>query len=61
MKALNAKGCGTWSRKEIDDLLPFAARYGAKGLAWIQVKDGEMKGPIVKFFSEEELAELKAA
>lgn len=59
VKALNAKGCGTWSRKEIDDLLPFAARYGAKGLAWIQVKDGEWKGPIVKFFSEEEIAVLK--
>jgi len=59
VKALNAKGCGTWSRKEIDDLLPFAARYGAKGLAWIQVKDGEMRGPIVKFFTEEELAELR--
>ena len=39
-------------------LLPFAARYGAKGLAWIQVKDGEMKGPIVKFFNEEEIAAL---
>ncbi|MEI7025291.1 aspartate--tRNA ligase [Paenibacillus sp. y28] len=59
IKAINAKGCGGWSRKEIDDLLPFAQRYGAKGLAWIQVKDGEMKGPIVKFFSEEELAALK--
>ncbi len=59
VKALNAKGCASWSRKEIDDLLPFAARYGAKGLAWIQVKDGEMKGPIVKFFTEEELAALK--
>jgi aspartyl-tRNA synthetase len=58
VKALNAKGCGTWSRKEIDDLLPFAARYGAKGLAWIQVKDGEFKGPIVKFFSETEIASL---
>jgi aspartyl-tRNA synthetase len=58
VKALNAKGCGTWSRKEIDDLLPFAARYGAKGLAWIQVKDGEFKGPIVKFFNEVEIAAL---
>ncbi|MDR6555411.1 aspartate--tRNA ligase [Paenibacillus qinlingensis] len=58
VKALNAKGCGTWSRKEIDDLLPFAARYGAKGLAWIQVKDGEFKGPIVKFFNEAEIASL---
>lgn len=60
VKALNAKGCGTWSRKEIDDLLPFAARYGAKGLAWIQVKDGEFKGPIVKFFNEAEIAALTA-
>jgi aspartyl-tRNA synthetase len=60
VKALNAKGCGTWSRKEIDDLAPFAARYGAKGLAWIQVKDGEFKGPIVKFFSAEEIEAVKA-
>lgn len=59
VKALNAKGCGTWSRKDIDDLAPFAARYGAKGLAWIQVKDGEFKGPIVKFFNEEEIAALR--
>ncbi|MFC5447206.1 aspartate--tRNA ligase [Paenibacillus aestuarii] len=59
VKALNAKGCGTWSRKDIDDLGPFAARYGAKGLAWIQVKDGEFKGPIVKFFNETEIAALR--
>ncbi len=59
VRALNAKGCGTWSRKEIDDLGPFAARYGAKGLAWIQVKDGEFKGPIVKFFKDIEIQQLK--
>lgn len=59
VKVLNAKGCASWSRKEIDDLGPFAARYGAKGLAWVQCKDGEMKGPIVKFFTEDELAALK--
>ncbi|MEY4480112.1 MAG: hypothetical protein RLZZ267_790 [Bacillota bacterium] len=59
VKALNAKGCGVWSRKEIDDLGSYAARYGAKGLAWIQVKDGEFKGPIVKFFSEAEIAIVK--
>ncbi|MNI10635.1 Aspartate--tRNA ligase [compost metagenome] len=59
VKVLNAKGCGTWSRKEIDDLGPFAARYGAKGLAWIQVKDGEFKGPIVKFFTPEEIEAVK--
>lgn len=59
VKVLNAKGCGTWSRKEIDDLGVFAARYGAKGLAWIQVKDGEFKGPIVKFFTPEEIEAIK--
>lgn len=58
VKALNAKGCASWSRKELDDLQPFAARYGGKGLAWIQVKDGDWKGPIVKFFTEEEKAAL---
>ncbi|MGF7045939.1 aspartyl-tRNA synthetase [Paenibacillus sp. DS2015] len=59
VKCLNAKGCGTWSRKEIDELGPYAARYGAKGLAWIQVKEGELKGPIVKFFTEEEIEAVK--
>lgn len=59
VKVLNAKGCGTWSRKEIDDLGPFAARYGAKGLAWIQVKEGEFRGPIVKFFTEQEIEAVK--
>ncbi|WP_438444415.1 aspartate--tRNA ligase [Gorillibacterium sp. sgz5001074] len=58
VKALNAKGCASWSRKELDDLTPFASRYGGKGLAWIQIKDGEWKGPIVKFFNEQEIAAL---
>jgi aspartyl-tRNA synthetase len=59
VKALNAKGCANiWSRKELDDLQPFAERYGGRGLAWIQVKDGEWRGPIVKFFKEAEIAAL---
>lgn len=59
VKALNCKGCANvWSRKELDELQSFASRYGGKGLAWIQVKDGEWKGPIVKFFKEEEITAL---
>lgn len=58
VKALNAKGCATWSRKELDELAPFAARYGGKGLAWIKIEGGEWKGPIVKFFNEAEIAAL---
>ncbi|OAB34175.1 aspartate--tRNA ligase [Paenibacillus glacialis] len=59
VKCLNAKGCGTWSRKDIDELGTYASRYGAKGLAWVQVKDGEFKGPIVKFLSEQEIEAIK--
>lgn len=58
IKSINAKGCAGWSRKELDDLTPFAARYGGKGLAYIVIKDGEWRGPIVKFLSEEEIAAL---
>lgn len=59
VKCLNAKGCGTWSRKDIDELGTYASRYGAKGLAWVQVKDGEFKGPIVKFLTEQEIEAIK--
>ncbi len=52
IKATNSEG---FSRKEIDELTDFVKRYGAKGLAWIALKDGEVKSPIAKFLSEEEL------
>lgn len=55
VKGLNAKGLGLkYSRKEIDDLGKFVAIYGAKGLAWLKVEEDGLKGPIVKFLSEEE-------
>jgi len=54
VKALNAKGCMDFSRKEIDDLTDFVAVYRAKGMAWIKVKENEWQSPIVKFFSDEE-------
>ncbi len=54
VKALNAKGCINFSRKEIDDLTDFVAVYRAKGMAWIKVKDNDWQSPITKFFTEEE-------
>jgi aspartyl-tRNA synthetase len=54
VKALNAKGCIDFSRKEIDDLTEFAAIYRAKGLAWIKVREDNWQSPIAKFFSAEE-------
>ncbi|MGE5703940.1 MAG: aspartate--tRNA ligase [Clostridia bacterium] len=59
VKGINAKGCGHYSRKEADDLTKFVNRYGAKGLAWMGFKDGEIKGPISKFFSEAEIDAIK--
>jgi aspartyl-tRNA synthetase len=58
VKALNAKGCESFTRKEIDDLAPFVAVYKAKGLAWIKVRENEWQSPIAKFFSSEEKQRL---
>ncbi len=54
VKALNAKGCIDFSRKEIDDLTEFVAVYRAKGLAWIKVREDRWQSPIAKFFTDEE-------
>ena len=62
VKAINVKnGAVTYSRKDIDGLTEFAARYGAKGLAWLKAEEEGLKGPIVKFFTEEELNALNVA
>ncbi|MDN4607105.1 aspartate--tRNA ligase [Sporosarcina highlanderae] len=54
VKAINVKGSAdNYSRKDIDALGEFAARYGAKGLAWLKVDAEGLKGPIAKFFEGE--------
>ncbi|MCI0468580.1 MAG: aspartate--tRNA ligase, partial [Nitrospirae bacterium] len=57
VKAVNGKGMAGLSRKEIDDLTQEAISFGAKGLAWIKVKDG-FESPIAKFFPEDVLREM---
>ncbi len=59
VKAINAKGCGDFSRKQIDELTEFAAVYRAKGLAWIKIKEDQWQSPIAKFFSDDEKEALK--
>jgi aspartyl-tRNA synthetase len=62
VKAVNAKGAGDWSRGRIDALNQFALDAGAKGLAWIAfTSDGEVKSPIAKFLTADEMAELRSA
>jgi aspartyl-tRNA synthetase len=53
VKAIVVKdGNADYSRKDIDGLAEFAAIYGAKGLAWLKVEEDGVKGPIAKFFAE---------
>ena len=54
VKALNAKGCIDFSRKEIDDFTDYVAVYRAKGLAWIKIREDAWQSPIEKFFSDSE-------
>lgn len=57
VKAINGKGLAALSRKEIDMLTEEAISFGAKGLAWIKVKNG-FESPITKFFPEEVLRQM---
>ncbi len=59
VRAINAKGCGNFPRKQIDSLVEFVKTYQAKGLAWIVVNaDGTLKSQIAKFFTTEKLQEI---
>ncbi len=60
VKCINAKGAGAWPRAQIDKLEKVAKDLGAKGLAWIAFReDGSVNSPIVKFFSDDEMAALR--
>ncbi len=58
VKAINAKGCESMTRKELDDLTEFVKIYRAKGLAWIKVRENEWQSPITKFFSDKEKQQM---
>ncbi|MFK4764209.1 aspartate--tRNA ligase [Desulfobaculum sp. SPO524] len=61
VKAMTVKGGATMSRKEIDDHTEFVKIYGAKGLAWIKVKEDDWQSPIAKFLSDDERKGLTEA
>src|SRR5947207_13016632 len=60
VKAINAKNFASLTIGQSDELTEIAKTFGAKGLAFIKVENGEWKSPIVKFFSEAEKAALKS-
>jgi aspartyl-tRNA synthetase len=57
VKAINGKGLATLSRREIDLFTEEAISFGARGLAWIKVKDG-FESPISKFLNEGIMREM---
>ena len=61
IKGLNARKCAGFSRKEIDDLTEFVKIYGAKGLAYVKIENGEWHSPIAKFFTPQEIAAMDQA
>ncbi|MRG27943.1 aspartate--tRNA ligase, partial [Laceyella tengchongensis] len=61
VKAITVKGCADWSRKEVDNWGQVAQAFGAKGLAWLALKEGGLKGSVAKFLSEEEVAAIQKA
>lgn len=55
VKAICAQGCGDYTRRQIDELTDLATRYGAKGLIWMAVQEGQVRSPVAKFLSEEQM------
>jgi aspartyl-tRNA synthetase len=60
VKAINAKQFASLTIGQTDELTEIAKTFGAKGLAFIKVENGEWKSPIVKFFSDAEKTALQS-
>jgi len=61
VKAINAKGFAGITIGQVDELTATAKTFGAKGLAFIKIENGEWKSPIVKFFSATEKEALRSS
>lgn len=61
VRAINVKGGASCiARRELDALVEYVKQYGARGMAWINVRENELQSPIVKFFKQEEIDALLA-
>jgi aspartyl-tRNA synthetase len=60
VRAINARGCGGYSRRQIDELTEYVATFGAKGLAYLAVgEDGEERSSFAKFLTEQASAAVR--
>ncbi|MBA3832620.1 MAG: aspartate--tRNA ligase [Chthoniobacterales bacterium] len=60
VKAIKAKGFAGITIGQVDEMTAIAKNFGAKGIAFIKIENGEWKSPIVKFFSEAEKSALQS-
>jgi aspartyl-tRNA synthetase len=58
VKAICAKGCAGYSRKEIEELTDLVKRFGARGLATFALGESEIKSQVAKFFTDEQMQEI---
>ena len=59
VKGILATGCGTYSRRQVDELAELAQREGAKGLAWLALdQEGNVRSSFAKFLAEDEIAAI---
>jgi aspartyl-tRNA synthetase len=58
VKALVVSKAESMTRKVIDDLTAVAKKSGAKGLAYLMIKDNEISSPIAKFLTEDKKKEI---
>lgn len=54
IKVIKVEGADKLPRKFFDDAEEYAKSEGAKGLAWLILKENDFKGPIAKFMKEDE-------
>lgn len=58
---LLAKGCGEYTRNQLDVLTDFVKKLGAGGLIWMRVKEDGLEAPVAKFFTDEEKQNIVSA
>ena len=58
VKGIKVQNGSDFSRSQIDELEDFVKLYGAKGLAWIKLEEGDINSPIAKFLSDKELEQI---
>ena len=61
IRGIKVEGGGSFTRRQIDNLSEQAQSWGAKGLMWLAVEENQVRSPIAKFLTEEEVDAITAA